>query len=166
MTSETILVLGVGNTLLTDEGIGVHAVEYLRRHYRFPENVLLMDGGTLGMRLMEALMDCRLAVVLDAVLGDASPGGIYRLAGEDMRNSMSFKDSMHQADLPDTLACCELAGRRPETVVLGMQPLDYASIGVELTPVCAKALPDFCRAVAEELRARGCAVLERIDFEN
>lgn len=77
-----------------------------------------------------------------------------------------IKDSAHQANLPDTLACCELAGHRPETVVIGMQPQDYASLGVELTPVCAKALPDFCRAVAEELRAWGCAVLERVDFEN
>lgn len=158
LAAETILVLGVGNTLLTDEGIGVHAVEYLRGHYTFPDNVALMDGGTLGMRLMEALMDCRLAVVLDAVLGDAPPGGLYRLSGEEMRRSLSFKDSMHQADLPDTLACCELAGHRPETVVFGMQPQDYASLGVGLTPACAKALPDFCMAVVEYLRAEGCII--------
>lgn len=158
MGSETILVLGVGNTLLTDEGIGVNAVAYLREYYVFPEHVQLMDGGTLGMRLMEALMDCRSAVIVDAVLGGEAPGTVYRLAGEDMRGSLSFKDSMHQADLPDTLACCELAGHCPETVVLGMQPQDYASLGVELTPVCAEALPALCRAVVEELKGMGCTV--------
>ena len=136
--AERVLILGVGNILFSDEGIGVRAVEYLREHATLPDNVLLMDGGTLGMRLMDAIMDCDLLVVLDAVLGDDAPGSLYRLEGEQLRNSLSFRDSMHQLDLVDTLVFCELAGHRPRAVVVGMEPLDYQTMRPERTPVCAE----------------------------
>ena len=149
--AERVLILGVGNILFSDAGIGVRAVEYLREHATLPDNVLLMDGGTLGMRLMDAIMDCDLLVVLDAVLGDDAPGSLYRLEGEQLRNSLSFRDSMHQLDLVDTLVFCELAGHRPRAVVVGMEPLDYQTMRPELTPVCAEQIPAMCRRALEVL---------------
>lgn len=161
MTTAPILVLGVGNILLSDEGVGVRAVEHLQKNYAFPERVRLMDGGTLGMRLMDALMDCALVVVLDAVLGGKEPGSIYRLTGEDLRKSLSFRDSTHQTDLVDTLICCDLAGHRPEAVVLGMQPQDYATLAVGLTPACEGAIPALCAAALQELQKYGVTAVER-----
>ncbi len=114
-----------------------------------------MDGGTLGIRLMDAIMDCDVLVVVDAVLGGGEPGTIYRLEGEGLRQSMSFRDSMHQTDLLDTLIYCELAGHRPEAVVIGMEPADYRTMDTALTPVCAARLPQLAEKVLEELRARG-----------
>ena len=78
-----------------------------------------MDGGTLGIRLMDAIMGCDLLIVVDAVLGGGEPGTLYRLEGEGLRESMSFRDSMHQTDLVDTLIYCDLAGHRPDAVVIG-----------------------------------------------
>ena len=74
MGKEKVLILGVGNILLTDEGFGVRAVEYLESQYRWPENVTLMDGGTQGLMLMSRLMECDFLVVLDVVLGREAPG--------------------------------------------------------------------------------------------
>ena len=79
--AERALVLGVGNILFSDEGIGVRTVERLQRYAALPDNVVLMDGGTLGIRLMDAIMDCDVLVVVDAVLGGGEPGTIYRLEG-------------------------------------------------------------------------------------
>ena len=98
MSDQKVLILGVGNILLTDEGFGVRAAAYLEEHYRWPDNVTLMDGGTQGLMLMSELMDCDFLVVLDVVLGPREPGTIYRLEGENLRQSLSFRDSMHQTD--------------------------------------------------------------------
>ncbi len=150
-----ILVLGVGNILFTDEGIGVRCVEALERSYTFSDNVTLMDGGTLGVKLMGPLMESEVAIICDAVLGDGPPGTVYRLLGEDLRKSLAFRDSMHQTDLVDTLTMCELAGRRPAAVVIGMEPADYQSMGVELSSVAQGAMPAMMRAVLEEIAAAG-----------
>lgn len=158
MSKQTVLILGVGNILLTDEGFGVRAVEYLGAHYRWPENVNLMDGATQGLMLMGDLMDCDFLVVLDVVLGPKAPGTIYLLEGENLRQSLSFRDSMHQTDLVDTLVTCELAGHRPEAIVFGLQPYDYKTMQVGLTAEAQAKLPEFCEKVVAELARQGiCA---------
>ncbi|MBQ4567813.1 MAG: HyaD/HybD family hydrogenase maturation endopeptidase [Desulfovibrio sp.] len=155
MNEKRILVLGVGNILLRDEGFGVRALEYLQEHYTWPENVRLMDGGTQGLMLMSELQECDMVIVLDVVLGPEAPGTIYLLEGEDLRKSLSFRDSMHQTDLVDTLISCELAGHRPEAVVIGLQPFDYKTMQVELTPQAQALLPEFCRKAVAEMERRG-----------
>jgi hydrogenase maturation protease len=155
MPAPRVLILGVGNILFADEGLGVRAVDYLREHSDLPSHIRLLDGGTLGIRLMSALTDCDILLVLDAVLGNAAPGSLYRLEGEDLRRSLSFRDSMHQTDLVDTLALCELAGHKPETVVLGLEPADIATMSDALTPVIRERLPALAEAALAELRRLG-----------
>ncbi len=159
---KKILILGVGNILLTDEGFGVRAVEYLETHYRWPERVRLMDGGTQGLMLMPELLECDFLVVLDVVLGPEAPGTFYLLEGEDLRKSLSFRDSMHQTDLLDTLITCSMAGHDVQAVVFGLQPFDYHSMQVGLTPEAEKLLPEFCTKVVAALAERGIAVAQPV----
>jgi hydrogenase maturation protease len=153
--SRKILILGVGNILYADEGVGVRAVERLIEAYEFSDNVTLMDGGNLGMRLMQPLMDSDYCIVLDAVLGGDQPGSIYRFTGDDLRKSLAFKDSMHQSDLVDTLIYCELVGKRPETVVIGMEPYDFKNMSIELTDIVADRLPAMLDIALKELAEAG-----------
>ncbi|MBO4300355.1 MAG: HyaD/HybD family hydrogenase maturation endopeptidase, partial [Desulfovibrio sp.] len=150
-----ILILGVGNELLADEGFGVRALEYLKEHYIWPERVRHMDGGTLGAMLMTELMECDLVIVLDVVDGHKEPGTLYLLEGDALRQSLSFKNSMHQLDLPDTLLTCRLAGHPVEAMVFGMQPFDIQSTQYGLTASAQKKLPEFCHKVVETLRMKG-----------
>lgn len=152
---KNILVLGVGNILYTDEGLGVRAVERLTQAYYFSDNVTLMDGGTLGIKLMDAMMSADHLIVVDAVLGGSDAGSVYRLTGEDLRKSLGFNDSMHQTDLVDTLIYCDLAGNRPEAVVIGMEPVDYQSMGTEVSPQIAERLPAMCDIVLQEIATLG-----------
>lgn len=157
MTQNRILLLGVGNILYSDEGLGVHAFRYLERNYRFSDNVTLMDGGTMGKLLMAEIMDSDFLLVMDAVLGGEAPGTIYRLTDEALRKSLGFRDSQHQVDLVDTLISCEMIGNRPNAVVIGMEPADWKTLSGDLTDVCRKSLPKYIGHVLEELEAAGGA---------
>ncbi|EPR30714.1 hydrogenase expression/formation protein [Alkalidesulfovibrio alkalitolerans DSM 16529] len=153
--SKRILVMGVGNILWTDEGLGVRIVEWLERNYDFSDNVSLYDGGTLGMRLMDPIMNSDLLIVVDAVLGDGEPGDVYRLTGEDLRKSLAFKNSMHQTDLVDTLIYCDIAGHRPEAVVIGVEPYDFQTMAVEVSECIAAKMPEIASRVLDEIKTAG-----------
>jgi len=161
-SEKRILVLGVGNILFTDEGIGVRAVEEMERAYDFSGNVTLMDGGTLGTRLMDPIMNCDLLIVIDAVLGDGEPGSIYRLTGEDLRKSLAFRDSMHQTDLVDTLIMCEIVGHRPEAVIIGMEPQDFHTMALELSPVAKGRQEALIGFALEEVKKAGGAFARKV----
>lgn len=150
-----ILILGVGNILYTDEGLGVHAVRMLEEGWTFSDNVELLDGGTMGKLLMAPIMDCDRLIVLDAVLGGQAPGSIYRLEDEGLRKSLGFRDSQHQVDLVDTLISCEMAGSRPKAVVMGIEPEDWKTMGLNITPTIQAVLPRYLDLVTEELAATG-----------
>ncbi|HMM39347.1 MAG TPA: HyaD/HybD family hydrogenase maturation endopeptidase [Desulfovibrio sp.] len=154
-TNNRILVLGVGNILRSDEGVGVRAVEKLAREYVFSENVTLLDGGTQGMLLMGPIMEADVLVVADAVLGGGEPGSIYRLTGADLPLRIDPGKSPHQADLLDTLTYCDVLGALPELVVLGVEPQDMDGVGLELTPVVARRLPDLVRLLLREIERLG-----------
>lgn len=152
---KSILVLGVGNILFTDEGVGVRAVERLQEEYDFSPNVTLLDGGTLGTRLMDPIMASQHLIVVDAVLGDSQSGSIYRLTGDDLRKSLAFKNSLHQTDLVDTLIYCGMLGNRPEAVVVGIEPHDYQTMSVELSDAIRDRLPGLMQVVLDEIAKAG-----------
>ena len=155
MQNAKILLLGVGNILYRDEGIGVHAAQHLEKGYNFSSNVTLYDGGTLGKLLMPYILDCDRLIVMDAVLGSREPGTIYRLQDDDLRKSLGFHDSQHQVDLVDVLISCDMVGSRPDAVVMGMEPKDWKTLGLELTEICQKQFEYFIECVLEELKASG-----------
>lgn len=154
-TPQGILVLGVGNILYTDEGLGVRCVEQLENDYDFSDNVTLIDGGTLGTKLMDPIMKCEKLIVVDAVLGGDEPGSVYRLTGEDLRKSLAFCNSLHQTDLVDTLILCELTGHRPDAVVIGVEPFDYKSLAVELSEKVQEIMPRVAEFVLQEISDSG-----------
>lgn len=161
MSANNILILGIGNILLCDEGFGVRAVEYLVNHYEWPENVRLLDGGTRGLLLMSELMDCEKAFVLDICLAGDKPGTIYCFSANDMDKKTGNMQSAHQTGINDILISCELAGYSPETVILGFEPFDYHSLSVELSENAKKMLPGFCEKVVLELAKHGINAVKK-----
>ena len=155
MDNKRILLIGVGNILYSDEGLGVHAAQYLMQNYTFSDNVTLLDGGTMGKLLMSELIEHDFVLVMDAVLGGEQPGSIYRLEDEGLRKSLGFRDSQHDVDFVDTLISCELIGSRPEAVVIGMEPADWKTMSPEMTDLCKEKMPKFIGHVLEELEAAG-----------
>ena len=152
------VVLGIGNTILSDEAAGVRAVEALVRGWKLPENVLAIDGGTSGMEMIEDLSNLDFLIVLDVVKTGAAPGTVVRIAGDEIPVFFRSKLSPHQIALPDVLASLELLDTMPkEIVVLGVEFISL-ELGMEMTPTVAEKVPVLAAMAAAELAARGYTV--------
>lgn len=155
------VVLGVGNILRADEGIGVRVVEALQRDYELPEGVEAIDGGTSSMEMLEELSDLDFLLVVDAIVDHRPPGTLIRLDGDAVPVFFRRNLSPHGIGLSDVLAALEFMGREPrETVILGVQPVSL-ELSLELTPAVAACLPTLLAQAVEELTARGCAPRRR-----
>lgn len=150
-----ILILGLGNILLQDEGLGVRAAERLAARYRLPPEVQVMDGGVMGLDLLPHLEGVTHLLITDAVQTGQPPGSLVRLEGEAIPAALSLKMSMHQVGLQELLALAGFQGTLPEQVVLwGLEPasLDW---GLELSAPIAAQIDALVDAAVGELRAWG-----------
>lgn len=146
------LVLGLGNLVHSDDGLGVHAIQALQQDSRVPDDTVLMDGGTLGLNLLPHISAFQRLLVIDA-LDVAEPAGtLLRLEGKALRN-LPGKASVHQLGFADLMVALELLGESPEEIVLfGVQPLS-TEWSTELTPPVREALGPLLDAVVEQLKA-------------
>ena len=101
--SVPLLVLGLGNVLCGDDGLGAVAVHLLERRYRAPDGVLVLDGGTLGLSLLPNLEQAREAILVDAIRTDGAPGSFVRLEGDDVAPAVAARLSVHQVGVLDLL---------------------------------------------------------------
>ncbi len=155
------VVLGIGNTILSDEGVGVRAAEALLERCDPPDNVEVIDGGTAGMELLEPLSNLDLLIVLDAVKRGQPPGSVVKLAGQEVPVFFRSKLSPHQISICDVLASLEFIGDKPKDMVLiGVEP-ESLELGLDLTPAVAARVPDMVDMAIAELAARGIEMKEK-----
>lgn len=158
---EKVVVLGVGNVLMTDEGVGVHAVTALEQGWQLPANVRCVDGGTSTSELLGDLEDLDRLIVLDAVRAGKEPGALVRLEGDAVPNAFTTKLSPHQVGISDLLATLTFLGRAPrEVLLLGVEP-EVLALGMELSPRVARRVPELCAQVIDELSRHGLTVEAR-----
>ena len=153
-----ILVLGLGNTIMTDDGFGVEVVTTLASRYHFQGPVQLIDGGTLGLDLLPYLEGVASLLIVDALDMREAPGEIFRLEGDEVPRAFASKLSVHQMGLQDLLAVAELQGHVPKNLVVwGVQP-ECIEMGTELTAVVAAAVEPVITRVLDELRRWGVEI--------
>lgn len=155
MPGGRILVLGVGNILLGDEGTGVRVIEKLEDEYTFSENVQLLDGGTLGLRLLDPIVESDYVIVVDVVRGGGTPGSIYRILREELSKRIPYKSSLHELNLAETLIFAEELGNLPEAVVIGVEPGDWTSWSTELTEPVRNRMEEIVAQVLAEVERAG-----------
>lgn len=155
------VVLGVGNTIRADEGIGVRVVEALEREYALPDGVVAIDAGTSSMEMLEDISDLDFLLVIDAVNDGKLPGSLIRLSGDEVPVFFRRNLSPHGIGLSDVLAALELLGKTPkETIVLGLQPVTM-ELSLDLSTQAAACVPQLVAQVVEELTLRGLAPMPR-----
>lgn len=148
-------VIGLGNPLMGDDGVGVAALERLRTQFHFPEGVELVDGGTWGMNLLPLIEGAARLVLLDAINTGAPPGTLTALRRDALPRYFSHKLSPHQIDLREVLALAEWRGTLPiELVALGIQP-ERVELEEGLSPLVAASLDDLVELAVCCLEAHG-----------
>lgn len=159
------VVLGIGNVLLSDEGVGVHAIKALARRYDLPGEVEIVDGGTAGMELLPQLEGIGELIVVDAVRAGQPPAAIVRLEGDRLPAYFRTKLSPHQMGLSDVLAALAFRASAPGRVVLiGVQPVTLMP-GLELSTEVSARLELLVESIAAELAAGGHIVSVRTEDE-
>ncbi len=147
------VVIGLGNVVMSDDGLGVHAVRRLRERYAVAEGVEVVEGGTAGLLLLPHLADARRAILVDAIDHGGCPGALTRFSGEDWMSVFSIHMTPHEVALEDLLGAAQLKHVWPEELVLlGLQP-GLIALGTELSRPVAAALDELVDAIAAELVA-------------
>jgi len=150
--TDRIVIIGVGNLLMGDDGIGIHVVEALRKE-KLPPNVSVFDGATRAFDVLEYMDGADKAVIVDAYKKDGKPGTIYRFsfdpAGEVQDNAMNL--SMHDINFLDALKAGKGIYRLPaQIVIIGIEP-ETPECGLGLSPELTRALPAIFEAVKSEI---------------
>lgn len=147
------LILGVGNLLLSDEGVGIHAVRRLLEREDLSDEIQIVDGGTAGLALMVYLEDVGRLVIIDAMETGGPPGTLVRLSGNQIPAYMALKVSPHEITLPDFLAAAKLRDLYPrEVIVWGVQP-ESMEVGIDLSPALAARLEELVDRVVAEFQS-------------
>jgi hydrogenase maturation protease len=159
--NSQVLILGLGNLLLQDEGLGVRVLHQLQETYIWPENVKLLDGGVMGLDLLPYLEDTDALLIIDAVRSGKTPGSLVRLSDQEIPAVIALKYSVHQVGLQETLAMAQLRDTVPkQLVLLGIEPNNIA-LGMRLSSDVATQIPELTNAVLEELFGWGIVPARR-----
>jgi hydrogenase maturation protease len=158
-----IAVLGIGNLLLSDDGVGVHVIKKLQDEYEFPESVELIDGGTKGLDLLPLFEGKDKILIVDAANFKKEPGTIDTVEGDKIPAFLSSKLSVHQIGLPDTLFAAKLMDITPaEMYLIGIQPKSMET-GTELSEVVNDRMEQLIKIVLKKLNEWGVEVIPNIN---
>jgi hydrogenase maturation protease len=153
-----ILVLGLGNILLRDEGLGVRALERLQAEVDLPSRVRALDGGTMGLDLLPYIAGASRLLILDALRMGGAPGSLVRLEDDEIPAALAIKLSVHQVGLQELLAASRFQGTLPARItLLGIEP-ETIEWGLDFSPPVSAALDALVDAAVRELRAWGVEV--------
>lgn len=155
MSKRGIVVIGLGNPLMGDDGLGIAVLERLRLQYVLPPEVELVDGGTWGLNLLPVIEDANVVILIDAIDTGSAPGTPVRLERALLPRYLATKISPHQVDLRDVLGLAELRGTLPaDTLAIGMQPASI-ELGDPLSAALSEGVDALALAVVQELARRG-----------
>ena len=164
-SGSRLLILGLGNLLCSDDGLGALVVQKIAECREIPDGVLVLDGGTLGLALLPYLEDAERAILVDAIQADAPPGTLVRVEGEDVGPAVAARLSVHQVGVSDLIEAARWRGRVPPTLILlGVVP-DTIELGVGLSDPVRASAGELMALVCEEARALGFPLEPRAGHE-
>lgn len=155
---KKVMILGIGNLLLNDEGIGVVVLQELQNNFSFDENVELIDGGTGGLFLLQFIEDADKLLVIDAITCDKEPGTVYKFNAEEIPEQVVEKISMHEVNFMEILNLCKMRKKVPsEVVIIGIEPKSLEMEG-RLSEEVKSKIPELINMVIDQLKAWGIRV--------
>lgn len=163
---KSIVVVGIGNILFQDEGIGCYAGRYLEANYDFSQPVEIIDGGTLGFKLMSYYQSFDRVIIIDTVSIKEAPGSIYNLPADALMGLGSYRQTAHEVEVVEMLEICSLLDRMAEVSVVGMIPEDIVSVNIDLSDTVKKAFPALIAEALKELERAGVTVTPKTESKS
>ena len=161
-----IAVIGVGNILFMDEGVGVYASRMLEANYRFEPEIEIIDGGTLGFKLMDYFEAYDRVVILDTLSIDDAPGSVYNLPSDALMGLGDYRKTVHEVEVVGMLEVCSMLDKMAEVNIVGIIPQDIRSVEINLTDALKKALPGLIKQTTVALADAGIKVTPRSSQRN
>jgi hydrogenase maturation protease len=150
-SSSDVTLLGIGNLLMGDEGVGIHALKTLRESYTFSPEINYIDGGTTGLDLIPFFENCKKMIIIDAVDFQKEPGYLELLNNNEIQYRFNTKLSLHHAGLSDVLSVLQLQDIPfPEMVLIGVQP-KIIEMGMELSEAITEKYPEIISTIIDTL---------------
>jgi hydrogenase maturation protease len=150
------IVIGVGNMLFKDEGIGIYAAEYIKQNYKFDDESLeIIDGGTLGFKLMTYFQEYDNVIILDTVSIEDTVGEIYRLPSEILLGLGNYRKTAHEVEIVEMLEIVSVLDSHADVTIIGIIPEDIISVGIGLTQTMENRFEEFILNGIKEIESLG-----------
>lgn len=159
------LLIGVGNVLFRDEGVGVYTSQYLEKNYSYDDSLEIMDGGVLGFKLMALFQEYDNVIILDTVSIEDTPGSIFRLPSDVLLGLGSYRKTAHEVEIIEMLEICSMLDKIANVVIIGIVPKDIETVENAMTKEVLDAMPAYISTVLDELTALGVKYEKRNDIK-
>lgn len=155
------IIIGVGNVLFKDEGVGIYAAHYLRENYDFDGDLEIMDGGTLGFKLMALFQEYDNVFILDTVSIEDKPGSIFRLPSDVLLGMGQYRKTAHEVEIVEMLEICSVLDKHAQVTILGIVPEDIVSVKIGLTQTIEDAFMGLINQALIDIEGLGVKVTKK-----
>jgi len=157
-------VVGAGNVLFHDEGVGIFAQRFLDENYNFSGDVTIVDGGVLGFQLMTYYQDYDRVLILDTItMHNDEAGSIYAIPAQELLGLGSYKQNAHEVEIVEMLEICSLLDKMADVTIVGIVPQDIIDVKTDLTPRIRANFDNFIKTAIGELEKMGIEVSQKAD---
>ena len=157
------IVIGVGNLLFNDDGVGVIAAHYLRKNFNYKPEIALLDGGTLGFNLTEYFLEYDNVFIIDTISTGDKAGTIYKIPSDKLLGVNSYKKTAHEVEVLQMLEACELHGKRAEVTIFAIAPQDINSVNIGLSKTLTDKFDVLIQTVIKEIESLGIEISRKSD---
>lgn len=159
------IVIGVGNMLFKDEGIGIYASEYIKQNYSFDKQMDIIDGGTLGFKLMAYLQDYDNVIILDTVSINDEVGSIFRLPSDVLLGLGKYRKTAHEVEIVEMLEIVSVLEKHANVTIIGIIPQDLQSVEIGLTEKMEESFDSFVKTAIKEIESLGYKASKIKDYK-
>lgn len=158
------IIIGVGNMLFKDEGIGIYASEYIKQNYEFSDNLEIIDGGTLGFKLMAYFQEYKNVIILDTVSINDEAGSIFRFPSDVLLGLGKYRKTAHEVEIVEMLEIVSVLDSHANVTIIGIVPQDIQSVEIGLTKQMEEKFPLFINTALKEIEDLGFNLTKKDDL--
>ena len=155
------VVIGVGNLLFKDEGVGLYAAKYLEENYEFDGDIEIIEGGTLGFKLMTFFQEYDNVIILDTVSIEDEVGEIFRLPSDVLLGLGNYRKTAHEVEIVEMLEICSVLDSHAEVTILGIIPEDIVTVEIGLTNKIEERFEEFILQTIKEIESIGIKTIRK-----